>query len=270
MGSRMAARLVAAGHDVTVWNRTAARTAPLAEAGAGTADTPAKAVAGTELVISMLTGPDAVNEVFLGDHGAATGLDGDALVVEMSTIGPDAVADLRKRLPDRIRLIDAPVKGSLPAAESGELGIFAGGSPGDVAAAADVLATLGKVQHVGPLGAGASVKLLVNIALGVSYVMVGEALTLADRLGVDTELALTALESTVISPLIPHVRAKLAEPGPTHFSLGLAEKDLRLALSAGGVPDGVVSGAHGRFGAAARDGLADENVSAIVSHLRGT
>jgi len=270
MGSLMAARLVAAGNDVTAWNRTAARTAPLAEAGAQTADTPGKAVQGADFVLSMLTGPEAVGEVFGGDEGAASGLGGETVVVEMSTIGPDAVAALRERLPDGVRLVDAPVKGSLPAAKSGELAILAGGSAEDVAVAAPVLTTLGKVRHVGPLGAGASVKLLLNLVLGVSYVMVGEALALGDRLGVDTDLALDLLGDTVISPLIPHVRDKLANPGDTLFSLGLAEKDLRLVLEAGGVPDGVVAGARDRYAAAARDGLADENATAILNHLRRT
>jgi 3-hydroxyisobutyrate dehydrogenase len=261
---------VASGHDVTVWNRTAARTAPLIEAGARTADTPAKAVEGADTVMSMLAGPEAVNEVFWGDGGAAAGLGGDAVVIEMSTIGPDAVAALRERLPDQVRLVDAPVKGSLPAAKSGELSILAGGSAEDVATATHLLATLGKVRHVGPLGAGASVKLLLNLVLGVSYVMVGETLALADRLGVDTDLALSLLEDTVISPLVPHARAKLADPGTTLFSLSLAEKDLRLVLEAGGASDGVVAGARDRLSAAARDGLAEENISAILNYLRRT
>lgn len=270
MGSLMAARLVAANHEVTVWNRTADRTLPLAESGARTADTPAKAVASASVVISMLTGPEAVDDVYFRDGEAAAAVRDDALVIEMSTIGPAAVAALRAGLPDGARLVDAPVKGSLPAARSGELVILAGGSPDDVAAATEVLDALGKTRHVGPLGAGASLKLLVNLVLGSSYVMVAETLALADRLGVDTDLTLGLLEETVISPLIPSVRAKLADPGSTLFSLGLAEKDLRLVLEAGGVPDGVAAGARDRLGAAVRDGLAEENISAILNYLRRT
>jgi 3-hydroxyisobutyrate dehydrogenase len=269
MGSLMAARLAGAGHDLTVWNRTAARTAPLVEAGAAAAGTPAEAVGGVDLVITMLTGPQAVDEVFFGPAGAAEALANGNLVVEMSTIGPKAVAALRDRLPEGVRLVDAPVKGSLPAARSGELGIYAGGSDSDVAAAEDVLGVLGKVQHVGPLGTGAAVKLLVNIVLGTSFVMVGETLALADELGLDTELALSALEGTVVSPLIPRVRAKLAEPGATQFSLGLAEKDLRLVLEAGGAPNGVVAGAQEQLAAAMRDNLGDSDISAVLRHLRG-
>ncbi|WP_030466406.1 NAD(P)-dependent oxidoreductase [Lentzea aerocolonigenes] len=266
MGALMATRLVAAGHDLTVWNRTADKTAPLVEAGATAAGTPAEAVAGAELVISMLFGPDAVREVYAN---AVEALKPGTIVVEMSTIGPQAVAELKETLPDGVRLIDAPVKGSLPAASSGELGIYAGAADADLADAADVLAVLGKVKHVGPTGAGASVKLLVNLVLGSSFVMVAEALALADSLGVETDAALTALEGTAVGSLIPRVRAKLENPGSTQFSLGLAEKDLRLVLDAGGVANGVAAGAQEKLAAAAADGLAENDISAVLNHVRG-
>jgi len=268
MGTLMAARLVADGHEVVVWNRTAARTTPLVEAGARAAGTPAEAVGDAQVVITMLTGPQAVDDVLFGAQGAADGLADGSVLVEMSTIGPQALASIRKRLPDTVRLVDAPVKGSLPAAKSGELGIFVGGADADVAEVSDVLGVLGKINHVGPLGTGAALKLLVNIVLGASFVMVGETIALADKLGLDTELALTALEGTVISPLVPRVRKKLADSGPTQFSLGLAEKDLRLVLEAGGISDGVVSGAQQRLAAALADGLGDQDISAILGHLR--
>lgn len=266
MGALMATRLVAAGHDVTVWNRTADKTAPLVEAGATAAATPGEAVAGAEIVISMLFGPDAVREVYAN---AAEALKPGTIVVEMSTIGPQAVAELQETLPGGVRLIDAPVKGSLPAARSGELGIYAGAADADLAEAADVLAVLGKVEHVGPTGTGASVKLLVNLVLGSSFVMVAEALALADELGVGTDAALTALEGTAVGSLIPRVRAKLESPGSTQFSLGLAEKDLRLVLDAGGVANGVVAGAREKFAAAVADGLAENDISAVLNHVRG-
>ncbi|MFS8097173.1 NAD(P)-dependent oxidoreductase [Lentzea alba] len=266
MGSLMAARLVAAGHDLAVWNRTAERTAPLVEAGATAAGSPAEAVAGAELVISMLFGPEAVEEVYAD---AAEALKPGTIVVEMSTIGPDALAALKNALPDGVRLIDAPVKGSLPAASSGELGIYVGAEDADLAEAAEVLGVLGKVKHVGGPGAGASVKLLVNLVLGSWFVMVAEALALADKLGVETDAALTALEGTAVGSLVPRVRAKLENPGSTQFSLGLAEKDLRLVLDAGGVAGGVAAGAQEKFAAAVADGLAENDISAVLNHVRG-
>lgn len=267
MGTLMAGRLIAAGNDVTVWNRTADKAAELVAAGAKSADTPALAVADADIVITMLTGPEAVTEV-LSD--ASSGLRDGAIVVDMSTVGPKAIADLRSLLPQGVRFIDAPVKGSLPAASSGELGIYVGGSDEDFAAAKDVLSVLGKPKHVGPLGTGAGVKLIVNIVIGSTFVMVGEALQLAESLGLDTELALTALEGTAISPMMPRVRAKLDSPEPTQFALGLAEKDLRLVLAAGVADNGVVAGAQQQLADAVADGLSDKDISAILGRLRAS
>jgi 3-hydroxyisobutyrate dehydrogenase len=265
MGTRMAGRLIAAGHDVVVWNRTPSSTEPLVQAGARAAEGPAAAVADAELVITMLTGPEAVTEVLTA---ALPGLRDGAVVVEMSTIGPTAVLGLRELLPGGVGLVDAPVKGSLPAAEKGELGIYAGGSDADYQACQAVLTELGKPQHLGPLGTGAQVKLVVNVALGSAFVLVAEAIQLADKLGLDTELALTALEGTAVSSLMPRVRAKLDDPGATQFALGLAEKDLRLVLEEGVVGDGVVAGARTQLAGAMAAGLGDADISSILGHLR--
>jgi 3-hydroxyisobutyrate dehydrogenase len=261
----MAGRLIAAGHDVVVWNRTLSRTEPLEQAGGRVADSPAAAVADAEIVITMLTGPDAVVSVLTA---AAPGIRDGAVVVEMSTIGPKAVRQLRDLLPADVGLIDAPVKGSLPAAEKGELGIYVGGSDEHYQVCQAVLAELGKPRHLGPLGTGAQVKLVVNIALGSAFVLVAEAIQLADTLGLDVELALTALEGTAVSSLMPRVRAKLDNPGDTQFALGLAEKDLRLVIEEGVGSGGVVAGARAQLAAAMDAGLADADISSILGHLR--
>jgi 3-hydroxyisobutyrate dehydrogenase-like beta-hydroxyacid dehydrogenase len=267
MGRLMAERLVSHGYRVSVWNRTKSKTEPLVAAGAVAADTPADAVAEADFVITMLTGPEAVREVLFG--GAVEALRPGAVLIEMSTITPDTVAELRAALPAGVGLLDAPVKGSLPAASSGTLQILTGGDEKDVATAKDVLAVLGTVTHVGPSGAGSAAKLLVNIALCSSVVVLGEALALGDKLGLPTEVSLEALATTVIGGLVPGVRAELAEPdAPTRFSLSLAEKDLRLALAAGCVPDGAVAGARAGLAAALAAGHGDQNLNAVVRHLR--
>lgn len=264
----MAGRLIAAGHDVTVWNRTADRAAPLVEAGARTAASPQDAVRDTELVITMLTGPEAVDEVLFGDRGAACGMGTASTLVEMSTIGPETVASLRKRLPPNIDLADAPVKGSLPAAASGELSILFGGGDATLAKVRDVLEVLGKVQHVGPLGAGSAVKLVVNVALCGAFALVGEALALGDRLGLSTAASLDALAGTAVGALVPRVRGRIDNPDlPTQFSYGLAAKDLRLALAAGAATNGVIAGAHGQFAAGLPE-LSESDIGAIVARLR--
>ncbi|MDG4780084.1 NAD(P)-dependent oxidoreductase [Micromonospora sp. WMMD961] len=267
MGSLMAGRLVAAGHEVTVWNRTVHKAAPLVQAGARAAATPAEAVADADVVITMLTGPAAVDAVLFGEHGAAAALGPATTLVEMSTIGPDHVASLHDRLPD-VDLADAPVKGSLPAAAAGELAILFGGDSQTLARVREVLEVLGKVQHVGPLGAGAAVKLVVNVALCGSFVLVGEALALGDRLGLSTDTTMTALSGTALGSLVPRVRARLDDPqAPTQFSYGLAAKDLKLAIEAGAPAEGVIAAAHQQF-ATELPRLSESDIGEIVAVLR--
>lgn len=218
MGIRMAGRLVAAGHEVTVWNRTRKELA-----GARVAGTPGAAAAGAEIVITMLSGPDAVESVLFGTGGVAASLKPDAVVVEMSTIGPNAVAAIAARLP--ARMVDAPVGGSVDRAGTGELAIFAGGDPADVDRVAPVLAALGTVARTGPLGSAAAAKLVVNTAMLGGLTLLGEVRELAAALGVDAEPMLAN------GPLA----AVVARAGATgaDFAAGLAAKDLALAVEHG-------------------------------------
>lgn len=119
MGAPMAARLVDAGHDVTVWNRTPARAEPLRERGARVAATPAGAARGAEAAITMLADPAALEAVVLGPDGLAQGLGPGSALIEMSTVGPTAIRQLAERLPEGVDLIDAPVRGSVDAATGG-------------------------------------------------------------------------------------------------------------------------------------------------------
>ena len=116
MGSRMSRRLLEAGHTLTVWNRTAERTAPLAELGAAVAVSPAEAAAEADVVITMLASPDALEEVVFGEEGLAQGLHAGQILMDMSTVGPDADGSVAARLPQSVSMVDAPVRGSLPEA----------------------------------------------------------------------------------------------------------------------------------------------------------
>lgn len=126
MGAPMAARVIGAGYEVVVWNRTAARTEPLVALGAGAAADPAGAVAGAEFVITMLSDPAAVTAVAEAIAGA---LRPDAVLVEMSTIGPDGTERIRGLIPASVGLVDAPVMGSVDRAADGTLAVLAGGTP---------------------------------------------------------------------------------------------------------------------------------------------
>jgi enamine deaminase RidA (YjgF/YER057c/UK114 family) len=182
----------------------------------------------------------------------------------MSTIGPDAVRRVRDRLPAGIGYVDAPVSGSVPQAEAGELVILAGAADADLARCAPALEALGRVRHVGPPGSGAALKLVVNGVLVANVAVLGEALAVADRLGVDADLALDALTRT--SPQAR--RLKEGAPGdPPRFTLALAAKDLALALDGSG-PPGVLSAVRDRASAALAAGLADHDLISLADHTR--
>ncbi|MEV0154272.1 NAD(P)-dependent oxidoreductase [Micromonospora sp. NPDC050686] len=225
MGTPIARRLLAAGHHVTVWNRSPARAEPLAADGAAVATSPARAVNGADVVIVMLTDAGAVQAVLFGPDGAATALRPGTVVVQMSTIGPDEVRAVAGRLPASVSFLDAPVAGSVNAAETGTLAIFAGGAADAVASAAPVLEQLGTVRHCGPIGAGAAVKLVANTGLVTAVAGLRDALAVAGALGVDRQ---TALEVLGRGPLAGAVQ-RAGAPGAS-FAVALAAKDARLAL----------------------------------------
>ncbi len=284
MGAAMATRLLGAGHQLNVWNRSPAAADALVAHGATTADTPAAAVRGAPLVVTMLSDADAVRDVV---GSALPGFAASALLVEMSTIGPAAVVELRRRLPESVRLVDGPVRGSIPAVRAGELEIYLGGDERDIADCREPLHALGTVRHVGPLGSAAALKLVLNAAGMSSIVLLGDVLQLADRLGVPAETALSELAG--VMPAAARVRRRMDQPDPpTHFTVALARKDLALALAGAAsratedltvtddavtddaVTDGVVAAAYRGLSAAAAAGQGDHDITSIIEFLRGT
>jgi 3-hydroxyisobutyrate dehydrogenase/2-hydroxy-3-oxopropionate reductase len=233
MGSRIARRLLDAGHDVTVWNRTAERALPLVEAGASATSTPAEATRASEGVITMVADDAALRAVTEGPEGVASGASAGTTVIEMSTVGPAAIARLAERLPDGARLLDAPVLGSLAEVEAGTLRIFVGGADEDVARWTPLLAQLGHPMHVGPVGAGAAAKLVANSTLVGVIGVLGEALALADGVGLPREVALDVLATTGLGAQVERRRAVI-ESGeyPPRFALSLARKDADLIAAA--------------------------------------
>jgi 3-hydroxyisobutyrate dehydrogenase len=250
MGSRIAARLLDAGHELTVWNRTAARAEPLVARGATAAQTPADAVADAELVMTMLADPDALAAIS-AEFVAA--LREGTTVVDMSTVGPEAVQRLLATLPQSVELVDAPVLGSRGEAESGTLEVFVGGTDEAFARVLPVLEVLGTVHHVGPLGSGAAAKLVANSTLFGVIAVLGEAIALADALGLDREATWEVLATTAIGPQAERRRASV-ESGdyPPRFPLRLALKDAELVAAAA-----ERSGIDLRVARAARDWLAE-------------
>ncbi|MEA2532475.1 MAG: hypothetical protein QOJ93_286, partial [Actinomycetota bacterium] len=160
MGTPMAARLLQAGHHVTVWDRTPERATPLVERGAVAAAFPAEAAAGVGVAITMLATPDALEQVVFGDEGLALGLAPGQAFVDMSTVGPRTVGEVRARLRHGVSMVDAPVRGSVPQATGGSLDIFVGATDDDFERVRPILESLGNVRHVGGPGSGAAMKLV--------------------------------------------------------------------------------------------------------------
>ena len=232
MGSRMARRLVDAGHDVAVWNRSADKTRELVDAGATAAASPAAATR-SELVIVMVSDPQALEAVTDAPDGVVSGVGERTIVVNMSTVGPAAVRRLAEQLPAGTALLDAPVLGSLPEAESGSLTIFVGGDEGEVEQAASVLGVLGTPLHVGGIGAGSAAKLVANFTLFGVLGVLGESLAAADALGLDGETAFEVLAATPVAAQAERRRPAIeAGEFPPRFALSLARKDAELLAAA--------------------------------------
>ena len=273
MGGPMATRLAAAGHRVRVWNRTPGRDADPVAGGAVAAATPAEAARDADAAITMLAGPVSLAEVVFGPEGLAATLRPGAALIDMSTVGPDAIRALNERLAGRVAVLDAPVTGSAPHAAAGTLRIMVGATAEEFARWREVLTPLGEPVHVGPPGTGAAVKLVVNSATAALTSLLAEALALADRLGVDERAALDALAASPMGIIVERTREKI-ETGsyPPAFKLALAAKDLGLAVGLAadrGLELRLAQAARSRLQAADRDGLGELDFSAVVAHLRG-
>ncbi len=262
MGARMAARLAGAGNEVIVWNRTPARPAV---PGAQVAPSAAAAVSNADLVITMLSDAAAVTDVLFGEHAAAAAMRPGTLLIDMSTIGPYAVADIRRRLPAAVALVDAPVLGSVEPAASGTLSVLAGGADVDLARCQKVLEEFGEVRHVGPLGSGAAMKLATMSILIGQRVLVAETLGAATAYGIDQDALLDILSSRGLVASA----AQAAPAAETRYALQHAVKDLGLAqqtLGHQGVDMRLVAAARARLAEAEQAGLGGRDLSAIYGH----
>jgi 3-hydroxyisobutyrate dehydrogenase/2-hydroxy-3-oxopropionate reductase len=230
MGSAIARRLANTGLPLVVWNRTRSRAE---DVGAGiVAATPAEAVAMVDVVITSLTGADALRATFGGPTGALAGARGQSFV-EMSTGGPDVLEELAPMIAKTgSTLIDAPVIGAPPNVLDGEELVIAGGARADVDRVRSVLERLGELRHVGPLGSGARLKLVANSLLGALVLIAAELETAATRTGLDPAVTFDVLTRFVPSLAIRRPGYLEDRHEPTMFALRDLRKDLDLALGA--------------------------------------
>jgi 3-hydroxyisobutyrate dehydrogenase-like beta-hydroxyacid dehydrogenase len=273
MGTPMATRLLEAGHDLTVWNRTSAKTRPLVDQGASAASSPAEAVAGADAAITMVATPQALEQVLFDDDGVLGALSPGQWLIDMSTVGPEMIGSVARRLPSHVTLIDAPVRGSIPEATAGRLAIYVGASQGAFEHVQPLLAPLGTVHHVGGPGAGAATKLVVNLTLGVTITALGEALALADTLGLNRGTLLDILAESPIGGTVRSKRANIESGAyPPSFKLRLALKDLRLVTESPAQPGQdlrLAAASRSWLEQAAQAGADDLDYSAVVATILG-
>jgi 3-hydroxyisobutyrate dehydrogenase-like beta-hydroxyacid dehydrogenase len=234
MGSRMAGRLLAAGYDLTVFNRGRERTRPLGDRGAAVAPTPGAVARDAEVVLVSVADDRAAEAVIAGSDGALSAARPGALVVNTSTVSPALSRRLSEMaLTKGVFLLDAPVSGSTPQAEEGQLVIFVGGEEAAYANARPILAVLGRESfYIGPAGSGSTMKLCVNALLGLGIQALAEAFALGMKMGLERDRLLDVLGATVV--LSASQRSKLEnvrkDAYPPTFPLQLMLKDFGLIL----------------------------------------
>jgi 3-hydroxyisobutyrate dehydrogenase len=272
MGGGMAANWLAKGFEVSVWNRTAAKAQALAGKGAKLAASPRDAAQGADFIFAMVSDDDASRSVWLGPNGALAGAKSGAIGVESSTLTPDWIRELGGHAHAKgCGFLDAPVGGSRPAADAGELRFFVGGEPQTYEAARPALAAVGsRMDLLGPLGAGATWK-LINNQLGAGQIAaLAEALEVARKAGFkDEQISELILGGPAASPMIKLKLARmLAEDfEPADFALNLMLKDARYAAALAqslGAPAGMIEGAVKAFARADAKGLGGKDIAAVV------
>jgi 3-hydroxyisobutyrate dehydrogenase-like beta-hydroxyacid dehydrogenase len=237
MGSSVVRRLLLAGHDVAVWNRTRGKAEPLLEAGATWADSPRGVAERSEIVFTMVTSTAAVQAVVEGPDGILAGLGDGKIYVDMSTASPANTRELAERVAATgAQMLDAPVSGTSLTVDQGKVSIMVGGDADAFERARPVLETIGpKVFHLGESGAAVTMKIAVNLSLAVQMLAFSEGLLLAEKSGIPREQAVEVMLASVIaSPMVVYRGPLvLGHPDEVWFDCHMMQKDMDLALELG-------------------------------------
>jgi 3-hydroxyisobutyrate dehydrogenase len=276
MGAPIAARLIEAGHDVTVWNRTPDKTKPLTEAGASAVKTAADVTNSSDIVITILADAAAIDEVYNGPAGLLSGNASGKLFVEMSTELPSVKISLAEKVRAKgAAMIDAPVGGSVNPARQGKLLGLVSGEAADIARARPMLEQLcgQRLEECGPIGAGSAMKLAINLPLMVAWQAYGEAFAIVNDLDWDSNKLLDLFVNTngannALKSRAPMIAKMMAggDGGPTTFSISNACKDLKVMLAAAkakGVELPAIERALAGFEEARAHGLGDADGAAL-------
>jgi 3-hydroxyisobutyrate dehydrogenase-like beta-hydroxyacid dehydrogenase len=270
MGSRFAGRLLEAGHDVHGTNREPARAAALVARGMKWHDTPRELAAAVDVVISMVTDDAALTAITRGPDGIIAGLAPGHVYIDMSSVSPHASTQTAELVRAAgAHMLDAPVSGSVPQAQAGTLAIMVGGDEATFQRAEALLHVLGAtITRVGDNGAGVTLKLAINISLAVQTLAFSEGLLLAERAGIDPQLAAQVMvKSPIGSPMLAaRVPLLLDLPEAAWFPIRLMHKDIRLALQEArrlGVPLPSAAAAHQVLTAATDLGYAERDIAGL-------
>lgn len=273
MGRELAAHLLAEGHELTVWNRTAAAAEGLVQRGARPASTPAQAVASAEAIVTVLYGPDAVRTVIV-DAGLV--FQEAALWIDVTTVSPEDASSFAEWARQAgVRYVHSPVIGSLGPARAGTLTVLCGGDEGAVAAAKEIVSLWADPERMrtydSPAKAAAA-KLVANLSLGIAMQGLVEALRLGHSGGLSTDEVLTALDRTVLSS-VKDAKGENVRTGQftdTQFSINLLIKDARLMLHSSRYPLPALTAAYESLDAARRAGHGEDDFSVIAAQDRET
>lgn len=235
MGSRMATNLLNAGYPLVVFNRTLLKTKALQKLGASVAQSPAEMATQVDIVISMVTGPKDVEEIYLGKNGVVEGAKKGLIAIDMGTIGPSTAIKVGEALSKRgIDFLDAPVTGGLKGAVDATLAIFVGGQEKVFEKVKSVLLAMGKkISYMGQVGSGQVIKLVNNLITAESMVVVSEAVLFAESIGINRKkMAETLEEAPTLSLFMNQRLSDIANNSfPARFSLKNMHKDVLLAIN---------------------------------------
>lgn len=277
MGSGMAHNLLRAGFPVTVYNRTPEKAQPLVASGARQAATAREAAQAAEVLIAMVADDHGSRAIWLGDDGALAGMPPGATLIESSTLTPSWVRELAALAQARGgAFLDAPVRGSKPQAESGELNFLVGGDAATLEQVRPVLEAMGRrIDHLGAVGSGATMKLINNLMSGVQIAALAEGLVLAEQAGLDMQQVVPLLiNGAPGSPIVKGKAARIvARDYTTEFALRWMHKDLSYALDEAAdhaVALPTVAAARELYQLALAHGHGDEDFPAVAEALRPT
>lgn len=275
MGSRMAANLLKNEVDLTVFNRTASAADKLAANGAKVAVSSREAVAEADVVFTMLSRPEVVEELAFGQQGFVSGMQDGALWVDCSTVDPMFSRRMSETAIEAgVRFLDAPVAGTLPHAENAQLVFYAGGSEADFAEVEPYINMMGqKAMLLGSVGSGASLKMLVNLMLAQSMLVFSEAVLLGEKMGISEDLLYELLPSLPVIAPVTKFKTGMMKEGkyPTMFPLELMQKDLHLASLCAyeyDQPMTMTNAAKELYAAAKSAGYGRDDFAAVFQYLR--